>query len=130
MWNAMSKYVFTDDMGQISGFKGIIEGGDRYEEACQKMIIAGLEWLDEHPDADPIFYTAKNVYGSLVGHDPAAQDMMRVMGNAASDEGGGGATVAMMQACVQVCMWCRENSWEEYCKIMREGDPEPGKEDP
>ena len=128
----MSKYVFTDDMGQISGFRGIMEGGDRYEQACRDMIVAGLEWLDDHPDADPIFYEPKSehirIYGAVVGHNIPAQEMMRIMSLAADENGG--ATGAMMEACIQVCLWCRENSWEEYCKIMREGDPEPGKEAP
>lgn len=45
----MAKYEYTEGMGEISGF-----GGD-YEQQCRAMVIAGVEWFDEHPDANPRF---------------------------------------------------------------------------
>src|SRR5581483_1689613 len=41
-------FIFTDDMGEISGF-----GKDNpdYEGACRRMVIAGAEWVTEHPGA-------------------------------------------------------------------------------
>ena len=42
----MSKYVYTDNMSEISGF------GGGYEAACRAMVVAGLEHLDANPQAD------------------------------------------------------------------------------
>lgn len=43
----MGKYEWVEGMGEISGFGTMGEGGQRYEEACSKMLLAGLLWLDE-----------------------------------------------------------------------------------
>jgi hypothetical protein len=48
---------FTDDMREISGF------GGGYEQQCRAMVLAGLDWLDAHPDADPKFHGYSGVYG-------------------------------------------------------------------
>ena len=45
----MTKYTFTPDMNEISGF-----GGD-YEACCRRMLSAALEWLDAHPKDKPEF---------------------------------------------------------------------------
>jgi len=41
-----SKYKYTDDMGEISGF------GGGYEQTCRNMVIAGIESFESSPEAD------------------------------------------------------------------------------
>ena len=50
---------YTKDMGEISGF------GGGYEEACRKMVLAGLDWFDANPDADPQFHGYEGIYGII-----------------------------------------------------------------
>jgi hypothetical protein len=41
----MNKYQYTDKCANI-------HCGDDSEPVCRKMVIAGVEWLDEHPDVN------------------------------------------------------------------------------
>lgn len=102
----MSRYVFTDDMREISGF------GGGYEACCRAMVVAGLEWLDAHPDAKPEF----GRYASE-GNDHA-----KALGDAIlkPGESGGGATGAMFGAAVSHVLRVRKVGWDAYCAEMRE----------
>jgi hypothetical protein len=42
----MNKYQYTDNCA------GIYSTQEDREQMCRKMTIAGMEWLDEHPDAN------------------------------------------------------------------------------
>lgn len=104
----MSKYEFKAGMAEISGF------GGTYEEMCQKMVIAGLEWLDSNPIADPLFSGYKNVFG-LVNEDNAdAKALSKAVIEPAKDF----ATGAMHHAAIATIMWIRAHSWDEYVKEM------------
>ena len=108
----MEKYVFEPEMGEISGF------GGSYEEACRKMVVAGLNWLDMHPLAEPKFHGYKGVYGILSEDNAIAKELSTAMVDAA----GGDCTGAMHQATVTTVLWIREHSWEEYVKEMKKKD--------
>lgn len=100
---------FTDDMDEISGF-----GGD-YEAACRTMVLAGLDWLDAHPDADPQFRGYENIYGVITEDNEAATGLTAAV-IAAS---GGEATGAMHQATISHILWIKSHSWDEYVEEMR-----------
>lgn len=109
-FNKMStKYIYTDDMGEISGF------GGGYEDACRKMVIAGLEWLDAHPQADPQFHGYKGVYGIITEDNEDATALTKAILSACDD-----CTGAMHQAAVNHCLAARKLGWEGYCAKMRE----------
>ena len=67
------QYPWQPGMGEISGM-----GGD-YEEACRKMVYAGLAWLETRPDADLKATTYRNVYGILNADSPDAKELELVM---------------------------------------------------
>ena len=105
----MSKYQYTEDMAQLSGF------GGGYEEACRKMVVAGLEWLDANPKADPKFHGYKNVYGLIDEDNEDAKALSQSVISACDD-----CTAAMHQAAIGHILWIRKNGWERYCNESRE----------
>lgn len=106
----MSKYDFTPEMGEISGF------GGGYEATCRAMLAAGMEWLDAHPDADPQFHGYKGICG-IISED---NDDAEALSQAVVDGSGGDCTRAMHQAAVSACLFIRKNGWDEYVRRMSE----------
>lgn len=52
----------------ISGF------GGSYEAGCQKMLLNGLNWLNEHPNFDfKVYKTNPQVFGLCIGEDETAE---------------------------------------------------------
>lgn len=115
------KYEYTPDMREISGF------GGGYEGCCRAMVIAGLEWLDEHPGADPQFTRFSQIYGVINEENEDARSLTRAMlaakwtdddGNATT-VGEYGATGAMHQATVGHVLHIRQAGWSTYVQGMR-----------
>lgn len=104
-----SKYIFTDDMGGISGF------GGGYEQTCRNMLAAGLDWLDEHPNTEPKFCGFKGIYGIIKEDNEDAEVLSEAVVTAADDD----CTGAMYQAVISSCLFIRKHSWEHYCEKMR-----------
>ncbi len=105
-----SRYQFTPDMGEISGF------GGGYEQTCRNMLAAGLEWLDTHPDADPNFQGFKGIYGIILEDNANAKALSQAVVDAAD----GDCTGAMHQAVISHCLAIRKIGWDAYCVKMRE----------
>lgn len=105
-------YEFTPEMGEISGF-----GGD-YEAACRKMLKAGMEWFDAHPEADPKFTSFKQIFG-LITED---NDDAKALSAAVVDASGGDCTGAMHQAVINHCFFIHRNGWERYVEEMSKKD--------
>lgn len=113
----MSKYEFTEDMHEISGF------GGGYEECCRRMLIAGIEWLDAHPNADPKFHGYKGIYGVITEDNADAKELSQAVIKATGDYG---ATGAMHQAVIGAAMYIKANGWEAYVKEMTHPDGKAG----
>lgn len=105
----MSKYQYTEDMREISGF------GGGYEEACRRMVIAGMEWFDANPNANPLFQGFKNVTGLVMDDNEDAEALSRVVAGAA----GGDCTGAMHHAAINHILYARKHGWEAYQLEMR-----------
>lgn len=103
-------YKYTEDMGEISGF------GGGYEASCRKMVLAGIAWLEEHPDADPKFHGFKNVTGICMEDNADATALSKAITDACIE----GATGAMHQAAVSHALFIRANGWDAYATKMRE----------
>lgn len=101
----MQKYQFTKEMGEISGF------GGSYEEACRKMIIAGVEWLDQNPSADLSYKEFKNIYGITTDESEDVKKLQKTMADILGEDG---PTGAMMQACLGHISFIKKNGWEKY----------------
>jgi hypothetical protein len=104
------KYKYTDDMAELSGF------GGGYEATCRAMVVAGLDWLDANPTADPKFYGYKHVYGIINEDNDDAKALTAVVLEAADGE----ATGAMHQASISHIVWIKAHGWEQYCQESRE----------
>jgi len=104
-----SKYQFTDDMDEISGF------GGGYEQTCRNMLAAGVEWLDAHPSADPQFQGYENIYGVIHEENADAKALSEAIVKATDHD----CTGAMHQTVITHCLFIRQNGWEEYCKIKK-----------
>lgn len=109
--------VWTDDMGEISGF------GGGYEAACRAMVFAGMDWCDEHPNADPQFQGYKNVYGVINEENQDAKDLTTAVVAAAN----GDCTGAMHQAAISHVLFYRKNGWGKYCEQLREREKKEAK---
>ena len=106
----MSKYQYTENCGEISGF------GGGYENACRKMVIAGMEWLDKHKEANPTFDQFVNVFGMTDNENDDMKAMQKHMNKAIDNEASG----AMMQACTNHILHAKEVGWETYISEMEE----------
>lgn len=93
----MTKYQYTPEMDEISGF------GGGYEETCRKMVVAGVEWADAKGDADPQYKEFENIYGITTGENADAKAMQDAMLKAADKR----------LHSAQLCEACK-HSWNEY----------------
>lgn len=98
---------FTDDMAEISGF------GGGYEDACRKMVLAGVTWLKANPGADPKFSGMKGVYGLIDENNKDAKDLSAAVLKAAE-----GCSGAMHQAAISHIMRIKAVGWETYAADM------------
>jgi hypothetical protein len=117
----VSKYEFTENMREISGF------GGSYEEGCRLMLKAGMEWFDENPDADPVFKGMEGVYGLMMENNDDANALSEAILNAPfvdPDTGEDttvreyGATGAMRYAVITSVLWIKKFGWDAYVKEM------------
>lgn len=104
-----SKYEYTDDMAEISGF-----GGD-YEKSCRKMVIAGLCWFDDNPHANAIVKENAAIFGIVSEENEDAKNLSRAIAQSVTDCSG-----AMHHAAISHTLWIKKHSWDEYCETMRE----------
>ncbi len=103
------KYNFTPEMGEISGF------GGGYEDTCRSMLNAGLEWFDEHPEADPQFHGFKNVFGIVIEDNEDAKALSKAVTDVTND-----CTGAMHQAVISHIFAIRKIGWDAYVTKMSE----------
>lgn len=112
--------VWTEDMGEISGF------GGGYEGACRAMVIAGIAYIDEHPDAEFKFHGYKDVYGIAVEDNDDAKALTKAMmdapvildGKQIQVRAGDDCTGAMHHAAVGHCCAYKRLGWDEYRKQL------------
>lgn len=116
-----SSKAWSDDMGEISGF------GGSYEAGCRAMVLAGIKWIDEHPDADPHFRGYEGVYGILTEDNDDAKALTKavmdaefVFENGRKIRCGDEATGAMHHATMGHVLAYKRLGWDEYCKQLRE----------
>jgi len=102
------KYVYTKEMDEISGF------GGGYEKICRDMVIAGLKWLDNNPNADISYKEFKNIYGLTADESKDCQVMQEEMLKASGDD----CTGAMMQSTLNHVMYIHKNGWDKYVQEM------------
>lgn len=109
-----TRYPWTDDMREISGF------GGTYEEACRRAVSAGLEWLDARPEVVEKLglKQSSNVIGIIWTESPEGKAFLDALAHAADSKGG--ATGAMVQATANHTLYARRVGWSAYCAEMRQ----------
>ncbi len=103
--------TWTDDMGEISGF------GGGYEQACRDMTEAGIVWLENHPNAEPVFSHSEG--GNWIENNEDADGLEAAMLVAEPDPSG-----AMFGASCGIARWVHANSWEAFQVAKREKEAE------
>lgn len=116
------KREWSDDMGEISGF------GGGYEAVCRAMVLAGIAWIDEHPDADPCFRGNKNIFGLILEDSDDAKELTAAMMDAPvvlnerliQEHVRDDCTGAMHHAAVNHVLAYKRLGWDRYCQELRE----------
>ena len=102
--------LFHPGCREISGF------GGGYEDACRKMVVAGLNWMLANPEKAKnlkvIQYT--NIYGICDVEGDGQKELDSVMMEACNHD----CTGAMHQACINHLFWAFAHSPEEYAQEM------------
>lgn len=104
----MIKYEFEEGMSEVSGF------GGSYERACRKMIKAGMEWFDEHPEADPQFGGYEGIYGIISMDNDDAKKLSKAVTASVDD-----CTGAMHQATIGHILHIQKVGWKTYIEEMK-----------
>jgi len=87
----------------ISGF------GGSYEAACQKMLINGLKWLNEHPDFDfKVYESNPNIVGIMTGKGNDAKELDNVVCEGIEPSG------AMHHVVISHLAYIHENSYDGW----------------
>lgn len=100
MSSSTPKHEFTPDMREIGGF------GGRHEAMCQEMMLAGLDWLDTHPDAKLTPAPGKRV-------SPDFRALRKAVAKVAP-----GATGAMVDVAWQHAYYAHLHGWDAYVTKM------------
>lgn len=93
---------------EVSGF------GGAYENACRAMVVAGVAWLQAHPEAE-FLRKVENEAAVTWERTAACDELEAAIAMACPD-----CTGAMMGAAVQVVRWVQLNGWEAYVAFMSE----------
>ena len=101
-----NKYRYPENIDAISGF-----GADSpYEHACQKMVIAGMEWHDQHPDAHVRFKTSEQIIGVPFEMSADCESITNHMNDAI----GGEASGMMVCTTLKHVLAARRIGWDKY----------------
>ena len=102
------KYDYSKVKGEISGF------GGGYENDCRKMVIAGLEWCDKHPEAELSYKEFNGIYGITTGESEDMKLCQDVMFEVVNND----CTGAMTHAAMTHLVFIRKNGWDKYMEEM------------
>lgn len=112
--------TMTADMAEISGF------GGSYEEGCRLMVLAGVAWLADHIEAEPIVGYYEGITGIDHNCNDDADQLEAAMLAAPYDDNGTattvgayGATGAMVQYAKLHILRVHRVGWEQYCADSR-----------
>jgi len=107
---SLERFPWTDDMREISGM------GGGYENACRKMVSAGMAWLVDHKDGQkPEMGTYEGITGIAFARNDAGVSFSDAVGKAVED-----CTGAMHQFSCAHAKKAFEMGWPAYQEFMRE----------
>jgi len=88
------------------GIGGLTEA---YEAACQRMLIAGLNFMEKNPDLKPEIRTLKNVTGIAIPDNEDGKRLTDAIAEAVPD-----CTGAMMQVVLSHVFFITKNGREKW----------------
>lgn len=114
------EYAYTPDMASITTLGDghdappDLSGWD--EETCRAMVIAGVQYLDAHPNLDPVFNEFDGYEGLMVTANEEADRLVRVL-----QAVGGNAKIPMrlFTLIIRHTLAAKSLGWEEYARAMR-----------
>ena len=105
--NATRKEFDFNGLREISGF------GGTYEKACRKMVVAGVKWLRENPNADLKAKKVVGIYPDVIPYSDDFKKFQDAMVKACKD-----CTGAMVCACTKHALYIFKNGWEKYAEEL------------
>lgn len=99
-----AKYEFTDEM------KGIYEYGGGQEQICRDMLVAALEFRDEHPEVIDEIQESDNVSRIMGGEEGLIGELNEVFKETTDNNYSRGQYFAV----IGNLMWIDEHNWQEY----------------
>lgn len=97
---------------EISGF------GGGYEKVCREMLVAGLDWLEKNPKANPLFHGFKGIVGVIAEDNKDADELSKAVLN------GRDCTGAMHDAVISHILYIKNNSLDKYLETMNKNEEE------
>ena len=98
------RWTFDEDMDEISGF------GDGYEASCRRMLAAGGDWADAHPE--------EWVKVKRLADLPRECERLMILACEGEDPNAG-PTGAMMGVVANLIGFVQRNGWEEFVRQFR-----------
>lgn len=87
----------------ISGF------GGSYEAGCQRMLLNGLKFLNEHPNFDfRVYRSSPNVFGLCIGEGESAEALDKAVGEGVEPSG------AMHHAVISHLAYIHEHGYDGW----------------
>ena len=127
----MPEFIFTDDMGELSGWR---KDNPDYEACCRRMVIAAAEWLDAHPNPMMAFnvLVPEEINGQKAayvgvwteGLEPQTSDAVQLcaaLDAAGRADRGPEATPSflMMEVALRQARFINDHGWDVYCAERR-----------
>jgi hypothetical protein len=110
----MSKYIYPKG-DFLSGFSEGDELCD-YELECQRMVIRGVEYLDENP----VLFNKISLGGIGVTHPDIKPMIAYMCGGHQNQEEDDGQTGAMVDHTVRIAYIAKKIGWDNYIKKITE----------
>ena len=124
MQTTLDPRVWTDDLGEISGIGADNPG---YEADCRRMIMAGVEWLEAHPNAEIAITRSRP--GTVVaewervysGDTPHGHELLQALHRACcADQGDSrGPTALQMGAAIELLRFIEAYGWDTFVRRRR-----------
>lgn len=105
----MGERIWTEDMGEISGFGGSCEA------ACRHMVLSGLDWLRQQDGEVPKLEEFSGVMGFIDAKNGAGKALLDHVINAAKEKFGELPTGAMLHASASHIMFAHKNGGSFRC---------------
>ena len=81
----------------------------KYEEECQKMLMSGINWLEDNPMSNPEFKSIPGVYGVISNQNSDADLLSKEITDAVDD-----CTGAMHQCVVSHLMVIKKIGYDKW----------------